>query len=603
MKILVVDDKEENRYLLETLLTGNGFVTRTATNGKEALELLRSEEVGLIISDILMPVMDGFQLCREVKEDDELAKLPFVFYSATYTEAKDEEYALSIGADRYVRKPVEPAKFMTIIHNIIDDVKTGKLRGRKPVPAKEGTFKRYSERLVNKLEKKMLQLKETEKEYRALFENVSDVVFWLDEEGRFTAVNPQITVIGYEPQDVIGKRFTEFLTPWSQEIALHHFESAKEDVTTHDVYELEVVRQDDGIAHVEVSMSTAYEDEEFLGRFCILRDITTRKRAEKELRVKDCAVECAINGVAFVDPDWNLTYVNPSFVSLWGYENDGEVVGRKATEFWQDRSAAEQGEKAVEEEGEWRGELTAKRKDGTLFLVEAIADAVTDDKGTPMTMMVSFMDITERKQTVEQRQRTLQGTIKAVGLTTETRDPYTFQHQQRVTELACAIAEQLDLPEEQIKGLRAASLMHDIGKLSVPAEILSKPTKLTDAEYKLIQVHPQTAYDIIAGVDFPWPVADIILQHHERLDGSGYPNSLTSDDILLEAKVLAVADVVEAMSSHRPYRPSLGLDKALDEINNNKGKLYDPDVVDACLKLFEENGFSFVTKDHVTTGS
>jgi putative nucleotidyltransferase with HDIG domain len=175
----------------------------------------------------------------------------------------------------------------------------------------------------------------------------------------------------------------------------------------------------------------------------------------------------------------------------------------------------------------------------------------------------------------------------------ELRDPYTAGHQRRVTELALAIAQEMGLSGEQLKGLQVASLLHDIGKgLVVPAEILSKPGQLTVWEMALIKIHPQAGYEVLKKVDFPWPVAEIVHQHHERLDGSGYPQGLKDKDILLEAKIIAVADVVEAMSSHRPYRPSLGTEKALEEIEAQKGVLYDPQVVEACLRVFAR-GFSF----------
>jgi putative nucleotidyltransferase with HDIG domain len=201
----------------------------------------------------------------------------------------------------------------------------------------------------------------------------------------------------------------------------------------------------------------------------------------------------------------------------------------------------------------------------------------------------------EDKETEEKLQKALEGTIQALGQTTETRDPYTAGHQRRVTQLACAIAEEMDVSSEQIEGIRVAGLMHDIGKISVPAEILSKPSQLTDTEFSLIKAHPQGAYDILKTIDFPWPVANIVFQHHERLDGSGYPHALKGEDIILEARILAVADVVEAMVSHRPYRPALGIDKALEELSDNKGVKYDSEVVNACLKLFAEGGFEFDT--------
>lgn len=179
----------------------------------------------------------------------------------------------------------------------------------------------------------------------------------------------------------------------------------------------------------------------------------------------------------------------------------------------------------------------------------------------------------------------LEGIIQAMARTVDSRDPYTAGHQQRVAFLSVAIAEKMGLPQDQIAGIRMGGMIHDLGKLSVPAEILSKPTRLTVIEFALIKTHPRVGYDILQEIDFPWPIARMVLQHHEKLNGSGYPQGLSGQDILLEARILCVADVVEAMASHRPYRPALGIEKALDEISENKGIFYDPEVVDALFRL------------------
>lgn len=188
-------------------------------------------------------------------------------------------------------------------------------------------------------------------------------------------------------------------------------------------------------------------------------------------------------------------------------------------------------------------------------------------------------------------QKTIEGIIHALSLAIEVRDPYTAGHQQRVTQLACAIAMEMSLSERRIEEIRITGLLHDVGKIVVPAEILSKPGRLTQYEFSIIKTHPEVAYEILKKLEFPWPVIQAILQHHERLDGSGYPAGLSGKDIILEAKILSVADVVEAMSSHRPYRPALGLGTALEEISKKRDILYAPDVVDACLQLFTQKGF------------
>ncbi|MGC1401349.1 MAG: HD domain-containing phosphohydrolase, partial [Thermodesulfobacteriota bacterium] len=170
-------------------------------------------------------------------------------------------------------------------------------------------------------------------------------------------------------------------------------------------------------------------------------------------------------------------------------------------------------------------------------------------------------------------------------------DPYTAGHQRRVSELSRTIAQEMGLPTEKINGLRMAAMIHDLGKINIPIEILIKPTRLSDIEFSLIKVHAEVGYGILKDIDFPWPVARMVLEHHERMNGSGYPNRLTGENLLIESRIMAVADVVEAIATYRPYRPALGIEKALEEVSQNKGILYDPEAVDACLRLFKEKGY------------
>lgn len=197
----------------------------------------------------------------------------------------------------------------------------------------------------------------------------------------------------------------------------------------------------------------------------------------------------------------------------------------------------------------------------------------------------------EQKHHTERLRNSLEETVQAIATMIEMRDPYTDGHQKRVADLAVAIATEMGLPDEQVRGVHLAGVIHDLGKIQVPAEILSKPGRLNAAEFALIKAHPQTGYDVLKDIRFPWPIAQIVLQHHERIDGSGYPQGLKGEGIMLEARILIVADVVEAMASHRPYRPGLGLTAALDEIRSGRGKSYDPDVVAACIRLFEEGRY------------
>jgi len=199
----------------------------------------------------------------------------------------------------------------------------------------------------------------------------------------------------------------------------------------------------------------------------------------------------------------------------------------------------------------------------------------------------------ELKRSLEKFTRALNGTVKAMAMAVEIRDPYTAGHQRRAADLARTIAQEMNLAPERAEGVRLAGMIHDIGKISIPAEILSKPSLLSSIELSLIKIHPQVGYDILKEIDFPWPIAKTVLQHHERINGSGYPAGLKNDEIILEAKVLAVADVVEAIASHRPYRPAFGTKEATDEITREQGILYDPAVVKSCLRLFQGKEYSF----------
>ena len=247
------------------------------------------------------------------------------------------------------------------------------------------------------------------------------------------------------------------------------------------------------------------------------------------------------------------------------------------------------------------GVLTVYSREADAFggdeikLLEEMAGDIGYGIGTRRTRQAYETSIEERAQQAIRLRATLESAIGALAATVEQRDPYTAGHQRRVAELAVAIGREMGFEDDRLTGLHVAGIIHDIGKISIPAEILSRPGKLSTIEFELIKGHAQAGYEIVKGVDFPWPVAQAIRQHHERLDGSGYPQGLKGDQVILEARILAVADVVEAMSSHRPYRAGLGVDFALKEIEDKRGQLFDPAVVDACLRVFRERNFAFAS--------
>lgn len=289
---------------------------------------------------------------------------------------------------------------------------------------------------------------------------------------------------------------------------------------------------------------------------------------------------------------------NQSTLDLFGYSRE-EMIGMSTKSVFVNADEYNKFQEEIAQKGSVR-EFGAKlcKKDGAEMdcLITSTVRLARDK--TILGYQGIIRDISElvsgRRQlekTLKELREALGGTIEAMALTVETRDPYTAGHQRRVSNLARAIATEMGVSEDQIQGIRLAGVIHDIGKISVPGEILSKPGKISKNEFGIIKEHPQVGHNILNTVDFPWPIAQIVLQHHERMDGSGYPDGISGENIILEARILAVADVVEAMASHRPYRASLGIDIALREILKNRGSFYDPKVVDACLRLFNEKDY------------
>jgi PAS domain S-box-containing protein len=346
-----------------------------------------------------------------------------------------------------------------------------------------------------------------------------------------------------------------------------------------------------------------------------VRDITDHKRAEEDLKESEKKYRLLadnIHDVIFIlDMNLNYTYVSPSVKILWGYEPI-EVVKQHAFETLtpssMDLSVRVFAEIMELEKSEHRDinisrtlQLETIRKDGTIVWVEVKFSFIRDANQQSVGILGLTRDITERRKAEAELLLTLENLRKAFGTTVqvmvsavEMKDPYTAGHQIRSADLACAIATEMGLAPEKIDGIRMAGSIHDIGKLSVPSEILSKPTKLTNAEFSVIKDHAQSGYEMLKNVESPWPLAQIVYQHHERMNGTGYPRNLKGDEILLDARIMAVADVVEAMASHRPYRPALGIEVALEEIEKNNGTFYDAVVADACLKLFREKGYKLL---------
>jgi len=450
------------------------------------------------------------------------------------------------------------------------------------------------------------KIKDSEERLKILFDYAPDACYVNDLKGNFIDGNIAAErIMGYKREELIGKSFLELKLLSLADISKAVKLLAKNLIglpTGPDEFVLN--RKDNSKVIVEIFTYPV----KIKGKTLVLgiaRDITERKKAEEILQksqqefasIFDNSPEASV----YLNDKNTVLDINSSFSELFGYKLK-EIKGKDINSgIIHPPDKIEEVKRLTKKsiKGYINYETIRKKKDGTLFPTSISASSVLIS-GQIKGKIILYQDITQRKQAEQQvkqgyekLQRTMEATIYTISKIIETRDPYTAGHQNTVSQLAVAIAQEMKLPEDKIEGIRIAALVHDIGKINIPAEILSNPSKLNEMEFSLIKNHPKVGYDILRKIDFPWPVARIVLQHHERLDGSGYPQGLKVEKILLEAKIMGVADVVEAMSSHRPYRPSLGIDKALEEISKNKGILYDLEVVNACLKLFKEKGFKF----------
>jgi PAS domain S-box-containing protein len=463
-------------------------------------------------------------------------------------------------------------------------------------------------------------IRESERRYRLLAENVSDVIWVTDMDLRLTYISPSVTrLLGYTVEETMALRFEDALTSASAEVGRNALVSAlagrKEDLMVPQTLEMEMRRKDGSTVWAESTHRFVWDQNgqpfEVLG---ILRDITERRRADQSVRESERRYRLLADNISDVIwvTDMNLRpiYFSPSVTRLLGYSVEESMAGTVET-----RLTSASLEAATDtfarvlaleerEPGRLSGagtlEMEFKHKDGSMVWADTTVSFLRDSAGRPVEILGILRDISERKKaeerlhhSLEVLERTIEGTVQAIASTAETKDRYTAGHQRRVSQLACAIAWEMGLSSDRMRVIRTAGLLHDLGKVSLPAEILSKPGKLTDIEFALIKTHPQAAYDILKNIESFGQIAKIVLQHHERMNGSGYPFGLRGEGILLEARILAVSDVVEAMLSHRPYRPALGLDKALEEIMQNSGTLYDPDVVSSCSMIFAGRGFQF----------
>jgi PAS domain S-box-containing protein/putative nucleotidyltransferase with HDIG domain len=440
-------------------------------------------------------------------------------------------------------------------------------------------------------------LRESENKFRVLVDQTPEALFLHDLDGNIIEINrASVELYGYNREE-FSKLKVKDIDPDSVKRGDNKYFWNRLKGNRVIKFETKHQKKDGTVFPLNITISAIrLEDKKYI--LAIAQDISEKRKVEEILQQNEefqkAMIACSPLAIYSIDISGNVLTWNKSAEKMFGWTAQ-EVLGKelpmipksKNHEFLALRH------KVLTEKGFVGKELIRQRKDGTLFPMSLSVAPIHDKDGRIAGIISAAEDITNRKQYQERLEKAMNATIEALSKVVDTRDPYTSGHQYQVSKLSTKIAKELKLPGDKIEGIRIASLIHDIGKIGIPSEILTKPSQLTELEFLLIKNHSRIGYDILKNIDFSHPIADIVLQHHERINGSGYPNNLKGDDILLEARIIGVADVVEAMISHRPYRPALGLDNALAEITKNKGILYDPEVVDICVKLFKKKGFTF----------
>jgi putative nucleotidyltransferase with HDIG domain len=550
-KVLTVDDDEFVREILVAYLEDSGYEVLQAENGLLGLETFRRENPDLVMLDLRMPEMDGLEVLSHII--NESPDTPVILVSGMGT-IGDAIKALKLGAWDYIAKPIHD---MGVLEHAVN-----KALERADFIEQRKTYREHLEQEVKsrtaEVEERRLELE------RAYNDLQAEVEVRKEAEELLSSINLELTMLSDCIHAVVRATDEQNLI---QEVCRIIVEVGG--------YEMAWV----GFAEQNLDKS--------------VRPVAWMGKNEGFLETVEISWDDCDHGQG---PTGTSIRTAQPVVNENTSENEDIVI--------------------------WREELLKRgfkssvalpliyEKDvlGVLTIYASIPEAF--DKSEIDRLMGLANDLTygvralrtrierieaenEIELHVNKLQKALSGTIEVVASTVEVRDPYTAGHQRRVATLARAIAEEMNLPAHQIEGIFMAGIVHDLGKIYVPAEILSKPSRLNDIEFNLIRTHSQVGYDLLKTIEFPWPIAKIVHQHHERLDGSGYPQGLFSEQILLEAKIICVADVVEAMASHRPYRPAMGVEMALKHIDEESGNLYDSKAVFTCLELFSEKGFQF----------
>lgn len=445
-----------------------------------------------------------------------------------------------------------------------------------------------------------------------LLDNVSDGIA-IVQHGAIKSVNPSLVKLtGYSIRELASRPFMDLVHPDDRQAVVEHRFTRLIGREVPSAHAFRIVHRRGDSRWVEANeLPTTWQGQPAV--LHILTDVTQLQMVEQKLSESERRYLLLAENVSDViwvtDLHLKPTYFSPSVRRLLGFTVEEAMTGTIETVLTPRsvEKASRLRAEALSMEGRGIGRasgtptvaLEFKRKDGSTVWADTTVTFVRDSAGRPNAILGILRDITEQRRARERLreslrtlERTVDDTVRAMACTVETRDPYTAGHQRRVAELATSIARHMGLSRDQLRTISTAGHLHDLGKIGLPTDILGKPGALSEAEFALIRTHPRVAYDILKNVESFARVADVVLQHHERLDGSGYPSELRGEEIHLEARVLAVADVVEAMTSHRPYRPSLSLDEAIEEVRQNSDRLYDAEAVRACLEILSNGGFT-----------
>jgi len=603
-KIMVVDNDTMMLEFMTELLVNNGYQVKTATDGLSALETLETYIPDIMFVDLVMPNISGEKLCRSVRRNPRFNGIYIIILSAIAAELAID--FTEFGANACIAK----GSFDKISEQVIDLLDSLNIKAEDDKTKKIMGLENVRTRKINK------ELLSFRKHSEAILNNLSEGILELNQNNKVIYANHFACLItGISEEELLGLYFTELFED-------SHKRRVKEKLDMIDKgpqkisEDLPVV-----LKNKVVSLSILpVKDEDLRSVIIILNDVTERNKAEQALAEQKEFSEKMIENSAVptfvINSKHEVIIWNRACEELTGIKA-AEMIGTKnhwkgfyvhkrphvadivvdrtpgsMPDYYGNYKKSAFAEEGLQAEG-WFADLGGKKR--YIFFDAA---PIYSSKCELVGAIETLHDITDRKlferelkMTTDKLRKNLIGTMQTISLTIETRDPYTAGHQKEVSKLARSIAQEIGLSADTIDNVRMAGAIHDIGKMAVPAEILSKPGKLTDIEMSLIKTHSQSGYNILKDAELPYPIAEITLQHHERMDGSGYPKGLKGDQILLEARIISVADVVEAISSHRPYRPSLGINIALEEIEKNKGLFYDVQVADACLRLFREKGY------------